>query len=197
MTLPIAPVDHIAAGMAHVLAQYRDKPFVQARLACYLNQLQLIEDQLTQVHEAFRPLSASGFRLDWVGAKVGQARTGSTDDVYRLYILARIRANRSEGKAPDIESIAKLLLTDWLDYTEHLVVVVETGDAKTAEALRTVQSLLQAAAPAGVPVYLVAGYDPDMSFSTVGEGVDTAAGGFDSVAGSETIAGYWAQIVAS
>jgi hypothetical protein len=195
MTLDITPINHIEDGTSKVISQYRGKPKFLLRLACYLNQIQHAEDQLALIHEAFRPDTAVGFRLDWIGRKVGQPRVGASDDVFRLYIKARIAANRSQGKIQDQESIAGLLLVNW-DYQElPLSITLETSDALTLEQATAIWQLLQLAAPAGVPVHLVIGDEtPDFVFDGVADD-HTLAGGFDTVAGDAT-AGLLARVIA-
>jgi hypothetical protein len=197
MTLRIAPIDHVADGTSHVISQYKGKPKFLLRLACYLNSLQHIEDQLPLIHDAFRPDLAVGFRLDWVGAKVGQPRTGSTDSDYRLFIKARIRSNRSEGKIADLRAIMTLLVSAHTYYEGALSVVLETPDQLTTEQASIIQVLLQRAAGAGIKVSLVSSTSAqDFTFASVGATL-TVDGGFDSVAGApapSTSPGYLARV---
>jgi hypothetical protein len=184
MTLRVAPIDHIADGTSHVISQYKGKPRFLMRLASYLNSLQQAEDQLPLIHDAFRPDLAVGFRLDWVGAKVGQPRTGTTDADYRLYIKARIRANRSNGKIADLRAIMTLLTTAHRYYEGSVSVVLETPDELTSTEAEIIHSILQRAASAGVRVNLVSSTgDPGFSFSSVGSTL-SVDGGFDSVSGA-------------
>ena len=195
MTLAIAPINHITDGTSKVISQYQGKPKFLLRLACYLNQIQHAEDQLALIHEAFRPDTAVGFRLEWLGKKVGQPRVGASDDIYRLFIKARIAANRSQGKIADEEKIAGLLMVDWSYWELPLAITLETSDALTLEQATATWQLLQRAAPAGVPVHLVIGdTDPDFSFSAVIEGLDTP-GGWDTTDG-DSDAGYLARVIA-
>jgi hypothetical protein len=148
------------------------------------------------LHVAFRPSTATGFRLDWIGAKVGQRRIGPTDAVYRLYILARIAVNRSAGQVADLIRVAGILLTSYRYREAPTAVLVDTALGQVPAERAATWALLQAAAPAGVSVHLVESLTDgttDLTFSTVAEGVDPSVQGFDSVAGL-TLAGTWATV---
>lgn len=55
--------------------------------------------------------TAVGAQLDVLGALVGRARQGVTDDeIYRRYIRAQISANKSDGTIPDILTVARAVL---------------------------------------------------------------------------------------
>jgi hypothetical protein len=56
--------------------------------------------------------SAIGAQLDVVGKLAGQKRNGLVDDVYRRYIRARIRANRSTGSLNDLLRVLDLVVYD-------------------------------------------------------------------------------------
>jgi hypothetical protein len=188
----IPKIDHIADGTSKVISQYRNKPKFLIRLACYLEQVQHIEDAIFAVRDAFNPDTAVGFRLDWIGRKVGQTRVGG-DDTYRIYIKARIRVNRSSGKAADVQGVAGLLLSNFTYDEWGTTIQVFTPATIPVVALTVIHDLLQAAAPAGVPLFLLCpeGF-PSFEFAV--EGADlTQPGGFDTQAG-DFHAGYWSTI---
>jgi hypothetical protein len=189
----IPTIDHIQDGAAKVISQYRNKPKFLLRLACYLNQIQHIEDAIFALRAAFNPDTATGFRLDWIGRKVGQARLGS-DSTLRLLAKARIRVNRSQGKTSDLAAVGNLLLSLGWTYDEWgTTIQIYTADDLTPLMIETVQDLLQATAPGGVPVFLLqtAG-SPAFEFAV--EGSDLAlSGGFDTEAG-DTNAGIWSTV---
>lgn len=188
----IPTIDHIADGTAKVISQYRNKPRFLIRLACYLNQVQHIEDAIFAVRDAFNPDTATGFRLDWIGRKVGQARIGD-DDTYRIFIKARIRVNQSNGEASDVEAICSVLGLNFTYDEWGTTIQVWTDTAMTIAIMTAVESLLQAAAPDGVPVFLQArGAFPDFEFAVQGSDL-TLPGGFDTQAG-DIDAGNWSLV---
>ena len=188
----IPTIDHIADGTAKVISQYRNKPRFLIRLACYLNQVQHIEDAIFAVRDAFNHDTASGFRLDLIGRKVVQARVGG-DDTYRIYIKARVRVNLSSGKASDVQAVAGLLLPSFTYDEWGTTIQVFTPATIPLDALTVIHGLLQAAAPAGVPVFLLCpeGF-PAFEFAVEGSDL-TQPGGFDTEAGDAN-AGYWSTI---
>lgn len=151
--MTLVPIDHISDGVSKVVTQYRDKPKFLTYLAVFLDQVQKLEDQTAAVENAFKLDTATGFRLDWIGRKVGQPRVGSTDEVYRMFIRGRIAANRSRGRIVDVERVAALLLQDWT-YEQYMsTIVVYSNDDLTTETRQAIWGLLQTAAPAGTLVY--------------------------------------------
>jgi hypothetical protein len=152
----MTPRDHIAEGLAHVVTQYRDKPGFLVYLAVFLEQIRLCENALVDIYNAFRLDSATGFRLDWVGRKVGQNRVGSTDDVYRTYIKGRIAANRSRGSTLDVIRVAKAVLTNARYEQRSCTILVYTTDALTQELYSATVDLLTQAAGPGIKVHLIA-----------------------------------------
>jgi hypothetical protein len=116
----VQTTDHSEIGQARLIWQYRgDKPRMQAWLAAYLESLQTLEDTAIQVMANRWPLTAEGEQLDILGKIVGQERGALTDDQYRLFILARILANRSKGRASDLGEILEVLGFPTIDIWEH------------------------------------------------------------------------------
>jgi hypothetical protein len=176
-----------------VISQYRGRVKFLTRLAVYLNQVQHIEDAAYAVRGAFNPDTAIGFRLDWIGRKVGQIRLGS-DDLLRLLVKARIRVNRSLGKAADLIAVGRLLLTNFTYDEWGTTIQIFTPDTLSANLRATVKSLLQSAATGGVPVFFLQ-TDASPAFEFAVDGSDlTVPGGFDTAAG-DTNAGTWSTVL--
>jgi hypothetical protein len=66
-----------------------------------------------------------GAQLDNIGRLIGQPRTVTDDATYRLFLKARIQANRSTGSAEDIYSVMRALLG------ETIGMVARTSPVKT------------------------------------------------------------------
>lgn len=110
--------DHVARGAETMISQYHDKANINSVLASYTAMCQDAENMLWDVLLSHLLDNATGGRLDTVGKIVGQPRKGTNDTQYRLYIQARIRVNRSNGKVEDLVGLIALLLSD---YTTHYV----------------------------------------------------------------------------
>jgi hypothetical protein len=184
----IPTIDHITDGTSKVVSQYRGRHKFLARLACYLWQIQHIEDAIFAVRDAFNPDTATGFRLDWIGRKVGQPRLGD-DTTYRALIQARIRVNRSQGKFTDLLAVAGILFSSFTYDEWGTTIQIYTSDAMTAEFREVAHTLLQRAAPGGVPIYLLQSSAPAFEFAIATADM-TVPGGFDTAAGLST-AGLW------
>lgn len=192
----LSSIDHVAEGLARVVSQYRGKPKLSAYYACFLQQVQYLEDA-TQAEAVLWDIdTAAGWRLDILGARVGQVRVGTTDAEYRLYVKARILANRSLGKVSDLRRIAALLIPAYVYREDNTNVYIEdtsgTLDAPTALAI---QQILQSAASAGIRVWLLWG-PTEIWFSycsTAATGV-TGPGGWAGHTGS-TDAGHFSAII--
>lgn len=104
--------EHILQGRARVIAQYVGKPRLDAMLCIYLDQVQLLEDALWQLATLRTIETGEGVQLDGIGDIVGQERQGLSDDDYKPLLRARVKANNSEGTAPDVIAVAIAALND-------------------------------------------------------------------------------------
>jgi len=78
--------------------QFKDKPKLNALVQNVIAfQLQDIEDALQTMLTLPSIDDSFGAQLDLLGRLIGQDRGGVDDDTYRLYLRARIAANRSDG----------------------------------------------------------------------------------------------------
>jgi hypothetical protein len=71
-----------------------------------------LEAAMHQVLNAFNLDTSEGFQLDLLGKFVGQSRFGMTDEDFRRFIRARIKANRSSGMINEILEVIGLVLDD-------------------------------------------------------------------------------------
>lgn len=104
--------DRVASGLSRLLSQFKDSPNVEGLLSSFLEELQLFENSIEEVSAAFDIDTAIGVQLDVLGRIVGQPREGRIDDVYRLWINARILINQSSGTAEEIYQVVSLLTGD-------------------------------------------------------------------------------------
>lgn len=72
---------------------------------------------------------SSGAQLDLIGRIIGQPRIGSDDATYRIYLKARVLANKSCGTSEDIYGILRAL------YGESSGFLVRYSGTKTFEAI--------------------------------------------------------------
>lgn len=119
-TAALAPLDHVAAGLARLPQQWRNKIHMIDMLRIFLGRYNDLEAAyqdlllLRSINTANSddPLGTVGDQLDKIGAKVGQRRNGLNNDDYRRYCRARIRANNSNGRVEDLIAVSRLILND-------------------------------------------------------------------------------------
>lgn len=152
-------IDYIASWPARLrtrlYAQFRDK-VTHKQWADLLGRQQQDVEDATQTLLTLLDIDASeGVQLDVIGRIVGQPRTGVDDPTYRLYLRARILANRSTGTVENIYAVMRALFGQdtarpvysggWvkqfsirlgfvLTRTQALVALEFLGDAKEAGA---------------------------------------------------------------
>jgi hypothetical protein len=103
--------DHVAAAVGRLIEQYRDKANVVALVSIFAARAQVLEDALWDLYLLRWVGSATGAALDNLGAIVGQPRQSADDEVYRLYVQARIRLNRSSGTTEDLLAVLGLVFS--------------------------------------------------------------------------------------
>jgi hypothetical protein len=72
-------------------------------------QLQDLEDAGQTLLTLLDIDASEGVQLDNIGRIVGQPRNGVDDETYRLYLSARVLANKSDGTVEDIFSVMRAL----------------------------------------------------------------------------------------
>lgn len=85
--------------------QFRGRVKLEALVALIGAQAQEIEDAGQELLTLFSIDQSEGAQLDLIGRIVGQLRAALDDATYRLYLRARIRANRSSGTKRDIYAV--------------------------------------------------------------------------------------------
>ena len=192
-------VDHLAIGVSKIAEQYKGKPRITLWILCFLQQVQYIEDAIAATVNVWDPDTAIGWRLEKIGERVGQKRIGLNDNVYRLFIRARIRANRSIGKIKDLIDVANILIGQGAySYSETTGnVYIETQTSWSADEMTAIHTLLQRAAPGGVRVWFRAsvGGFPYRAFvrRATRQPVDVP-GGYQARTYSEYISGLYVSV---
>jgi hypothetical protein len=91
--------------------QFKNKPRIYAWIKSYMVEVQLLEDALWDIFtKRLLQNSPTGDLLDKIGKIVGQDRNGFDDASYLVFISARIKTNRSDGRRETLLAITRLLL---------------------------------------------------------------------------------------
>jgi len=103
--------DYLGDARRKLLEQFKNLPRVDGFLQAVMAEVQELEDAGFDVYVSrLIDNDPVGDLEDKLGALVGQPRNGFSDDQYRIFITARIAANRSDGKHETLISITSLLI---------------------------------------------------------------------------------------
>lgn len=146
--------DHVEQAQARLVDQFRTADRLRALIECLVQPIQDIEDALNDVRTQRSIDTAEGVQLDELGAIVGQLREGRTDDVYRIWISARIIANRATGKADDSLKVMKLIDSNAAsNLTEYFPAAYMVSAYLLSADPSTVSEILRSIKPAGVAMW--------------------------------------------
>lgn len=155
--------DHIEQGLDRLLDQYKGKPRLETWLSVYLKQVQIFEDATYDVIIKRLIDSAAGAQLAVIGRIVGEPNKLSlSDDEYRVFIRARVIANRSLGRVIDVLDVLNMISTVPVRFTEQYPASMNLEFAEeptyntevTAEMLRDTKAAgvwLGITVPGGIP----------------------------------------------
>jgi hypothetical protein len=114
--------DHEARALSKMASQFPRDGTVAGLVRVAAGRWQAVEDAFFGLIDAFNLETATGAQLLVLGRLVGQEKGGLDDDTYRLYIKARIAANRSSGTPEELINIARLLSTGGaIHYTPYTI----------------------------------------------------------------------------
>jgi hypothetical protein len=158
--------EHVAKALARFVEQFKNAENLREMVSALASPLQDVDTALYQLYTQRWVDSAEGKQLDNLGAIVGQEREGRDDVEYRLWIKARVFANRANGHPDDTLRILELIQPD-ADYevepTYPATYLVHVYNA-TAPA-QSIYNILRLAKPAGVRMNLLSDADDSTSFA--------------------------------
>lgn len=168
--------DHAARGLARIPEQWQKEDF-RALLTSWLVEFQEIEDAFWALLQA-GITTATGARLSQYAVLLGEPRQGLGDDELRLVLLARIVANRSQGRDADLHAMLVTFATDFLVEDFEPASVLVTFEAFPGEGLpERIASLVRRAVGGGIGAQAVSpvSADPLLRFATTSEDVEVDA----------------------
>lgn len=150
--------------------------FVQAAGAA----IQVAEDDMFDLLSGLHVDDATGAILDRWGAVVGEPRLGLTDDVYRGFIKAKIRALFAASRRSEIvgviDTVFDAFVTTYSNHVGHFRVNTESSDTKTDAFKRRALRLLEVMRPSGLDASLVNGPVGALRFSNATQGFGSPMG---------------------
>jgi len=106
---PMRVPNHVERGLSLLLSQYKGRPLLTAWTVSYLKQVQLLDDATYATIISRFLERATNAQLDLIGKLVGEPRRDRDDALYRVFIAARIRVNRSTGLTRDIVDVLAII----------------------------------------------------------------------------------------
>lgn len=178
--------DYETRGPQELLLRYR-KPRNVAMLVSWLGELQELEDAFWVLLGKRTVADAVGAELDLIGRIVDQPREGRPDEIYRVWVAARILVLRSSGQTEQLIEIAKRLVGDavpvYLEeyYPLAMIIRAEAGIDPTRGA--QIAKLLSAAKGGGVALqfeWFPSGTTPPFTLAPGAVSVFDSPMGFDN-----------------
>lgn len=170
--------DHDAGARARVVTALKETT-VEDLVGVLATSSQSTEEGIWTLRRR-RLSAAEGAQLDGIGRIVGQLRGGVSDVEYRLRLKARIRINRSAGRADeDLYGVVGVMINSAIsmelreEFPAAFRMILTGGDVPNAA---IVNSLMQEAKAAGVGAQLLHTNDEPASTFTLdgaaGQGLD-------------------------
>lgn len=158
---------HVDDALARLLECFKNKANFEGVASVVLRRMQAIEDVVWDLYTGVWLDNAVGVQLDNLGGVVGEARKNRQDEQYRLYIRARIRINRSNGRVSDILAVTRLILgpAPLVTYTPQPPAAYQLEIVGATPAVVDVAALLNEVRPAGVGMGLVYSDDAAIAFT--------------------------------
>ncbi len=102
--------DHAERAVALLTERYR-QPSISALLRSWVNRVQELENAYFDLLTKRGVSNGVGTVLDLLGKIVGQPREGRLDDLYRVWIAARVLVNQSSGTHPQLIALVQKLVS--------------------------------------------------------------------------------------
>lgn len=161
--LPLPPEydgEHVVEGQALLLEQFKNSGLLQALLESWTATIQTTEDLMAPLVLSRDVETATGATLDSLGQAVGAERSGLADDIYRLFIKAKVLVNGSSGTSNELIAIVRQLAGDpilgvLVDEYNPATVFVRPQDFAIEDNADIWGALLQLAKSAGIRLQFV------------------------------------------
>ncbi len=195
---------HEEEAKLRLLKQFQESPRLKTVVGIFVRQLQELEDELWNLIVLRGIDLATDQYLDDIGALLAQDRNGQADDLYRLFIRAKLLANRSNSTPPTMYAIARTVLPDvstvieLVEYPQASFIVYAFGPLGATYDYPAIFLLLEQARGAGIHFDFVHGLRTEtevFQFAPAAAVVTDASKGFSNVAVST--GGYFADVKGS
>lgn len=175
---------HVTDAKDRLIEQYRGATTLEAFLESIVNEIQNGENAAFDLRERLAIFEVGGKQLDNFGKIVVQTRQGLEDDLYRLFLLAKIGVNISNGEHERLIAIFRLLTQGdvvYLMYHGPGEIALSTNGELPEEYTDFVFTQLEKAAAGGVKIIDLI-FTPDLPFAFDGPNLSAPSAGFGTIA---------------
>jgi hypothetical protein len=109
---PGARPTRIEIALSRLPEQFKGRPNIEALIRAVVASFDEFDVEARRLLVERTLDTAVGAQLDVIGRIVGQPRNGLSDDDFRRFCRARVRANRSKGTVSDILRVTRLVVND-------------------------------------------------------------------------------------
>ncbi len=100
--------DHVARGLSRLPEQFRDSENLKHLIQIFLEEIQELEDSISELQRQLNVDSAVGVQLDGLGEDAGVKRPyGMSDLNFRKIVKLKRLANTSDGTHSDVATVIK------------------------------------------------------------------------------------------
>ena len=183
----VTKTDYTTEGLSRLLDTLSGAVKLEALVSSYLDRAQECEDAIFPLVAARDIGTATGDRLDIIGAILNVQRNGRTDADYRPRLRAEIAVISSDGTPDDVAEVVFALLQQGTTSKDVEVIeaypaaiyvrAVDTSGPDTSAEVVELADLIQRAAPAGVETHYIYATDEDANIFHFSETADTTETG--------------------
>jgi len=187
--------DHVEESLNRLIEQYKGKTTLENLLTALVAQLQDTENAAFPMSERLDVFEMEGRQLDLFGKIVVQGRLGLQDQLYRLFLLAKIGVNISNGDPERLIATFRILTQG--DFV-HLMVIgpgvisLSTDGTYSEEFADFIFQQMERTAAGGVRILDLV-YAPSLPFAFDGPNLTAPSAGFGTLA-DVNIGGGFAQL---
>lgn len=112
-------VIHEHLAVSRTIERWRTKAAQQAILRSFGPEIQELENVFWEILLSRFVTHAYGVSLERIGKIVGQAKEGMIEAQFRIWVMARIRINRSNGRPDDVIEVLQIVGEDDFRFLEY------------------------------------------------------------------------------
>ena len=183
-----------------LISQYKGRPVLEALLAAHLEQWDAIKEATDRLNTMRWIATAKGKTLDKVGKIVGMRRLIDDDELFRIFIRAKIGKNVSNGDPVTVTAIFRLITqADSVQFVNlgGGAFMLGTSGSVPEELRDTIIEMMDGVQAAGVAISVIFKFHKTDSFRFSGFGEGKGFGSWDQETQTVTGGAKFATVVAT